>query len=120
METKQTLKKLSDQKLLENFSQIVHCERKAITQVVIHLAEIYDRRLYVREGYSSLFSYIKDKFNYSGSSAYRRIQAAKLRREIWQRDADGRSYSSKSRKTQAGERIGLRAKKMPGISTRHF
>ena len=76
--TKQTLTKLSDQALLENFSRIVRFERKATAQVVVHLAEIYARRLYAQEGYSSLFAYIKEKFHYSGSSAYRRIQVARL------------------------------------------
>ena len=76
--TKQTLTKLSDHALLENFSRIVSFERKATSQVVVHLAEIYHRRLYAQEGYSSLFSYIKEKFHYSGSSAYRRIQVARL------------------------------------------
>lgn len=72
------LKKIKDNQLLENFSHLVLREREATVSVVAHLAEIDRRKLYAREGYSSLFAYIKDKFNYSGSSAYRRIQAARL------------------------------------------
>ncbi|MEK7790755.1 MAG: HNH endonuclease signature motif containing protein, partial [Deltaproteobacteria bacterium] len=36
------------------------------------------RRLYAKEGYSSLFNYLRERFHYSESSAYRRIQAAKM------------------------------------------
>src|SRR3989338_1709967 len=72
------LKKLNDTHLLEQFSEVVFSERKVTVQVISYLAEIYQRKLYAKEGFSSLFSFIKEKYHYSGSGAYRRIQAARL------------------------------------------
>ena len=76
------LSKVSDQKLLENFSQVVSQEREAIAVVVAHLSEIDKRELYAKEGFSSLFSYCVKKFHYSEQAIYRRIQAARLSQEF--------------------------------------
>src|SRR3989338_1959164 len=71
------LLKIKDQEFLEKFSSVVQKERTALVDVVAHLTEMRRRELYVKEGYSSLFSYMTEKYHYSESSAYRRIQAAK-------------------------------------------
>src|SRR3989338_1618874 len=76
------LSNVSDQKLLENFSQVVSQEREAIAVVVAHLSEIDKRELYAKEGFSSLFSYCVKKFHYSEQAIYRRIQAARLSQEF--------------------------------------
>ena len=70
--------KLKDKELLEKFGVLVHEEKEATASVVAHLAEIDRRRLYALEGYSSLFSYCVEKFHYSESEAFLRIQAARL------------------------------------------
>ncbi len=72
------LSKLKDNQLLENFSLVVKKEREAISVVVSHLAEIDRRRLYAREGFSSLFCYCVEKFNFSEEAAYLRIHAARV------------------------------------------
>jgi len=69
---------LKDQTLLKTFSVMVQREREVISELILHLAEIGRRRLYLREGYSSLYAYLIEKYHYSKSAAYRRIQAAKL------------------------------------------
>ena len=69
---------LSDHQLLDQFEKVVLLERGATVGVIVYIAEIYKRQLYAKLGYSSLFGYLQEKFNYSGSGAYRRIQAAKL------------------------------------------
>ena len=74
----ENLKKIKDNDLLQNFSNLVTQEREATASVVAHLAEIDRRKLYAREGYASLFGYITEKYHYCGGSAYRRIQAARL------------------------------------------
>ena len=75
---KANLKNINDKQLIINFEDVVKDERKAIAHVILHLAEIGRRRLYAKLGYSSLYVYIMEKYHYSGSGAYRRIQAAKL------------------------------------------
>ncbi|MEK7790318.1 MAG: HNH endonuclease [Deltaproteobacteria bacterium] len=72
------LKKIKDSELLTRFSQIVQKEREATATVVFYLSEIARRKLYLEEAYSSLFSYVTQKFHYSEGAAYRRIQAAKV------------------------------------------
>ena len=69
---------LKDQTLLQTFSVMVQREREVISELILHLAEIGRRRHYLREGYSSLYAYLIEKYHYSKSAAYRRIQAAKL------------------------------------------
>ncbi|MBI3017434.1 MAG: HNH endonuclease [Deltaproteobacteria bacterium] len=70
--------KLKDKELLEKFWVLVREEKEATASVVAHLAEIDRRKLYALEGYSSLFSYCVEKYHYSESAAYRRIQAARI------------------------------------------
>jgi len=73
-----TLKNLSHETLLHRFSQIVSREKEITAQVVAYLAEVRKRKLYAGEGYSSLFSFLTEKYRYSKGAAYRRIQAAKV------------------------------------------
>ena len=72
------LNKFSDQELLTQFSIVVQKEREAISTVVSYLSEIDERKLYLKEAYSSLFSFVTQKFHYSEGAAYRRIQAARV------------------------------------------
>ena len=51
-------------------------ERRAIAEVVKSLIPIMDEKLYVQEGYSSLFAFLTERCRYSEASAYRRIAAA--------------------------------------------
>ena len=53
-------------------------ERKAIAEVVKNLIPIMDDKLYVQEGYSSLFAFLTERCRYSEASAYRRIAAARV------------------------------------------
>jgi len=73
-----TISSLNDSHLIENFSISVKKEREILSEVVAHLSQILKRQLYAKEGYSSLFNYLREKFHYSESAAYRRIQAAKI------------------------------------------
>jgi len=71
-------KSYSDKFLMTHFALMVKKERGAIADVILHLSELGRRRLYLKEAYSSLFSYLVEKHHYCRSAAYRRIQAAKL------------------------------------------
>ena len=76
------LKNLSNFHLVERFNKLVRTERK-ITQLVLEcISEIDCRKLYLQKAYSSLFDYLVNEFGYSPSAASRRIESARLLREV--------------------------------------
>jgi hypothetical protein len=74
--------KLSDDELLERIKSLAEREREATASLIAHLAELDARRLYLAEGYSSLFSYCTQVLCLSESAAYRRIEAARIIRKF--------------------------------------
>jgi 5-methylcytosine-specific restriction endonuclease McrA len=74
--------KLSDQSLLTGVLSLVLVERKATLQVLEYLSEIDLRKLWLREGYSSLHDFCVRYLNYSESEAGRRIQAARVMNQV--------------------------------------
>ena len=76
------LQKLGDCKLLSQTKFLVQKERNLNIQVIQHLSEIEYRKLYLKRGFSSLFDYAVKELGYSHGSAYRRIKAMKLCREV--------------------------------------
>ncbi len=72
------LKILKDQELVEKFGVLVGQEREIVSEVIQHLSEIDRRKLYAQEGYSSLFTYCCEKYHFSESEAFLRIQACRL------------------------------------------
>ncbi|MDE0151345.1 MAG: HNH endonuclease [Bdellovibrionales bacterium] len=75
-------KNLSDQKLLFQTRLLAQKERNISIQVIRHLSEIEYRKLHFKRGFSSLFDYTVKELGYSHGSAYRRIKAMKLCREM--------------------------------------
>jgi 5-methylcytosine-specific restriction endonuclease McrA len=76
------LKKLDNNALVLHLRNTVKNERGLTVQVLLDLNEMYDRRLYLDLGYSSLFDYCIRSLNYSSSAAGRRIQAARCIRRF--------------------------------------
>ena len=76
------LKKLSNDQLLSQTKTLVQKERQINILVLQHLQEIQSRKLYLKRGFSSLFEYTVKELGYSESSAYRRIKAMKLCKEL--------------------------------------
>ena len=76
------IKQLSNEKLLSQTKFLVQKERDVHIQVLHHLAEIDSRKLYFRQGFSSLFDYAVKELGYSEGAAYRRIKAMKLCQDI--------------------------------------
>ncbi|MDE0151208.1 MAG: HNH endonuclease [Bdellovibrionales bacterium] len=76
------LKNLSNQKLLSQTKLLAQKERNITIQVIRHLSEIEFRKLHLKRGFSSLFDYTVKELGYSEGSAYRRIKAMKLCREV--------------------------------------
>ncbi len=73
---------LSDQDLLTRTRQLAADERQATALLIAHLAELDARRLYLAEGYSSLFTYCTEALRLSEHAAYGRIEAARAARRF--------------------------------------
>src|SRR4029453_12275917 len=73
---------LTDEQLLTETKQLVACERTATAAVLRSLMEIDVRRLYLREGCSSLFTYCTQVLHLAEGSAYNRIEAARAARRF--------------------------------------
>lgn len=71
------LAELSDRELLDATAQAASRERRSTTDLIVLLAEVDARRLYLGEGYSSLFMYCTQALHFSEPAAYRRIAAAR-------------------------------------------
>jgi hypothetical protein len=83
---------ISDHDLLEQASKIAALKRNATATLVACLAELDHRRLYLGQGYSSLFTYCTQALHFSEHAAYTRIEAARAVRKfplIQQLLADG-------------------------------
>ncbi len=74
-------KHYSNPELHERLRFLVKSERK-ITQEILELISLVEQReLHLQMGYSSIFDYLTKFLGYNESSAYRRMQAARLLRE---------------------------------------
>ncbi len=73
---------LSNQELLARVTQLAEREREATASLIAHLAELDARRLYLAEGYSSLFTYCTQVLYLSEHAAYGRIEAARAARRF--------------------------------------
>ena len=80
--TTTSLKTMSNNQLLLQTKNLVQKERQINIQVLQHLQEIEKRKLYLKRSFSSLFEYAVKDLGYSESSAYRRIKAMKLCKEL--------------------------------------
>jgi len=69
---------LTDSVLIENLRKLVAREGEASIGVLKYLIEVEERRLYLNEGYPSLFAFCTTALQYSEPSANRRIRAARL------------------------------------------
>lgn len=74
--------RLSNPDLLNILRALAGAEREATVAVVAHLAELDRRRLYLGEGYGSLFTYCTGALRLAEHSAYNRIEAARAVRRF--------------------------------------
>jgi hypothetical protein len=68
---------LTDKELLAQVSVLAAAEREGKAHLIAVLAEIDDRRLYLEEGYPSMFLYCTKVLHLSEHAAYTRIEAAR-------------------------------------------
>ena len=73
---------LSDQDLLAEVKVAAEREREATARMIALLSQLDARRLYLGEGYSSLFVYCTQALHLSEHAAYGRIEAARAARKF--------------------------------------
>jgi hypothetical protein len=77
-----SLAHLTNAQLLEDVKTLAGREREATVQLIASLGELDARRLYLGEGFPSLFTYCTQLLHLSEHAAYRRIETARLARGI--------------------------------------
>jgi hypothetical protein len=73
---------LSDADLLDGLERLAAGEREASVELVGHLAEMERRKIYLAEGYGSLFAYCTGALRLSEHAAFTRIEGAKAARRF--------------------------------------
>ncbi len=76
------LSQLSNQELEARLKELVVKERKILHVILEHIKEVDTRRLYLERAYSSIYDYLVKELNYSGSAAKRRLEAARLLKDV--------------------------------------
>ncbi len=72
-----SFRRCSDKELLNRLAKLVKQEHTLTLEILPHLIEVENRKIYRALGYSSMFVYCTDCLGYSESSAQRRICSAR-------------------------------------------
>ncbi len=75
------IQNISNEKLLSEIKKLAVCERKVGLEILKYICEVERRKCYIDLGYSGLFSYLTKELKYDESSAYKKIESAKLLKE---------------------------------------
>ena len=75
-----SLKTIPDYKLLQGLDELVARSRKDETDLLEYLAEVDQRRLYLEQGYPSMYRYCTEVLHFSEATAFHRIGAARAAR----------------------------------------
>jgi len=73
-----SLARLSNAALLDELQRLAQREREATVTLVAHLAEVKKRKLYLAEGFSSMFKYCTQVLHFSEHATYLRLEAARM------------------------------------------
>lgn len=76
------LTRISNHELLGRLEKLAKTERKITHLVLWHINEMESRKLYAELGFGSMYEYLTKHLGYGESSAYRRIQSARLVKQI--------------------------------------
>jgi 5-methylcytosine-specific restriction endonuclease McrA len=77
-----SLSHLSDESLLRGLIALVAQDRITTAEMLAHIAEVDERRLYVPAGYPSMYLYCVQELRLSEDAAAKRIQAARVARRF--------------------------------------
>ncbi len=97
MKEERPLQSIPDNDLLDRLSHLVGQSRRLESELVAHIAEVDERRLYAQKAFPSMFAYCTEVLHLSGAEAYLRITAARLSRKypaVLTMLADGRLHLS--------------------------
>lgn len=76
------LQNISNSELLSRMQKLVKTERKITHLVLMHILEIESRRIYAELGYDGMYTYLTRELGYSEAAAYRRLQSARLLKQV--------------------------------------
>ena len=76
------LETLSDQVLLDEFSELVRQDQHRVARLLRHIDVIDRRKLWARQGHPSLFDFLVSRYHMSESTAGKRIGAARTARRF--------------------------------------
>ena len=77
-----SLSHLSDEFLLRSLIALVAQDRATTAEMLAHIAEVDERKLYLPAGYSSMFAYCVGELHFSEDATLRRITAARAARRF--------------------------------------
>jgi hypothetical protein len=77
-----SLKSLSDKEITGRLRQLVREEQNLTLLILPHVAEVGRRQLYLEKAYSTLTEYCIQELGYGESSAWRRVRAARVIKDI--------------------------------------
>jgi hypothetical protein len=95
MEQRRPLAEISDDELLRRLADLLRQSRRVESDLVAHIAEADERRLYARQASPSMFAYCTEVLHLSEAEAYLRITVARASREhpvLLSMLADGRLH----------------------------
>ncbi|MES2803185.1 MAG: HNH endonuclease signature motif containing protein [Bdellovibrionota bacterium] len=76
------LSQVENHELLNRLEKLSRSERKITHLILWHILELENRRLYADRGFSSCFEYLTQGLGYSEGSANRRLQSARLLKQV--------------------------------------
>ena len=81
MEDERPLQSIPDDELLHRLAELMSQSRGVEADVVAHISEVDERRLYAREAFPSMFAYCMSVLHLSEAEGYLRILAARASRK---------------------------------------
>ena len=81
MQSEPALHAIPDDELLRRLGELVSHSRRVEADLVAHIGEVDERRLYAREASPSMFAYCTERLHLSEAEAYRRITVARAARK---------------------------------------
>jgi len=82
MMNSRTVESLSSSDLLSATRELVHKSRGMEAELLVHLGEIDERRLYLDRAFSSMFAFCVGELGFSEDAAYNRIHLARAARRL--------------------------------------
>jgi len=80
-EITRALHSVPDDELLRRLGELVSQSRRVEADLVLHIGEVDERRLYARLAFPSMFAYCTEHLHLSEAEAYRRISVARAARK---------------------------------------